>query len=381
MAFPSNTNIINVMKPSWITIPTELIGSLPRTTALLEGQQAYKAGHISENQLEKLQDKAIRQTIAELEKTGPGQITDGEQAKPSFLVYPIAPLYPSSYSFEDVIDCFTITFSDGHQRALPRLIKAPFQYGKYAVDYVHRAQQYTRRPIKQAIISPSALSNVYPRATIPGYTCEQFLEDLVNEVEKDIRLCLEAGADKVQMDFTEARLSLKIDPSGKLLKQFIHLNNRVLDRFNNNPEYQYKIGIHICPGGDRDSYHSLDVDYSSVLPSIFDLHASTFYLSLASERDRKKNLAIIRTFMKPYHRIFLGVIDPCDARVETAEQVCDRILEAVRFIPIEQLGTTDDCGYAPFSDDESTTRAKCYDKIRARVDGTRMAERILNSRK
>ncbi|CAF0828514.1 unnamed protein product [Rotaria sp. Silwood1] len=88
MAFPSNTNIINVMKPSWITIPTELIGSLPRTTALLEGQQAYKAGHISENQLEKLQDKAIRQTIAELEKTGPGQITDGEQAKPSFLVYP-----------------------------------------------------------------------------------------------------------------------------------------------------------------------------------------------------------------------------------------------------------------------------------------------------
>ncbi|CAF2420051.1 unnamed protein product [Rotaria sp. Silwood2] len=381
MAFSSNTNIINVTKPSGITIPTELIGSVPRTTALLEGQQAHKAGHISENRLHALQDKAVRQTLAELEKTGSGQITDGEQAKPSFLVYPIAPLYPSSYSFDDIIDCFTITFCDGHQRALPRLIKAPFQYGKYAVDYVIKAQQYTRRPIKQAVISPSALSNVYPRATIPGYSRAQFLDDLVNEVEKDIRLCLEAGADKVQMDFTEARLSLKIDPSGQLLKQFIQLNNRVLDRFNNNPDYQYKIGIHICPGGDRDSYHSLDVDYSLVLPCIFDLHASTFYLSLASERDRKKNLAIIRTFMKPYHRIFLGVIDPCDARVETAEQVCDRILEAVRYIPIEQLGTTDDCGYAPFSDDESTTRAKCYDKICARVDGTRMAERILNSRK
>ncbi|CAF0786557.1 unnamed protein product [Rotaria sordida] len=373
--------MMNVTKPSWITIPTELIGSLPRTTVLLEGQQAYKAGHMTENQLNILQDKAVRQTLAELEKTGPGQITDGEQAKPSFLVYPIAPLYPSSYSFDDIIDCFTITFSDGHQRALPRLTKAPFQYGKYAVDYVTRAQQYSRRPIKQAIISPSALSNVYPRATIPGYTREQFLDDLVNEVEKDIRLCLEAGADKVQMDFTEARLSLKIDPSGQLLKQFIHLNNRVLDRFDNNSEYQYKIGVHICPGGDRDSYHSLDVDYSSVLPIIFDLHASTFYFSLASERDRKKSLAIIRKFMKPNHRIFLGVIDPCDARVETAEQVCDRILEAVRYIPIEQLGTTDDCGYAPFSDDESTTRAKCYDKIRARVDGTRMAERMLNLRK
>ncbi len=114
---------------------------------------------------------------------------------------------------------------------------------------------------------------------------------------------------------------------------------------------------------------------------IFDLHATNFYLSLASERDRQKSLAVIRAYMQPHHQIYIGVIDPTDARVETAEQVCDRILEAVRFIPIEQLGTADDCGYAPFSDDESTTRAKCYDKIRARVDGTRMAERLLNSRK
>jgi 5-methyltetrahydropteroyltriglutamate--homocysteine methyltransferase len=147
-----------------------------------------------------------------------------------------------------MIDCFTITFTDGHQRTLPRLIKAPFQYGKYAVDYVHKAQQYTRRPIKQAVISPSALSNVYPQATIPGYSREQFLDDLLDEVEKDIRLCLEAGADIVQMDFTEARLSLKIDPSGQLLKNFVQLNNRVLDRFNDNPEYQNKLGVHICPG-------------------------------------------------------------------------------------------------------------------------------------
>lgn len=157
-------------------------------------------------------------------------------------------MYPSAYSFDDIIDCFTITFSDGHQRSLPRLITAPFRYGKYAVDYVQKAQQFTRRPIKQAVISPSALSNVYPRATISGYSREQFLDDLVNEVEKDIRLCLEAGVDKIQMDFTEARLSLKIDPSGQLLQKFVQLNNRVLERFNNNLEYKNKIGVHICPG-------------------------------------------------------------------------------------------------------------------------------------
>ena len=167
------------------------------------------------------------------------------------LVLSIASLYPSAYAFDDVIDCFTITFSDGHQRSLPRLVQAPFRYGKYAVDYVRKAQQNTRRPIKQAVISPSALSHVYPTATIPGYSREQFLDDLVNEVEKDIRLCLEAGADKVQMDFTEARLSLKIDPTGQLLKRFVQLNNRVLERFNGNPEHRSKLGVHICPGKTR----------------------------------------------------------------------------------------------------------------------------------
>ncbi|CAF5212967.1 unnamed protein product, partial [Rotaria magnacalcarata] len=56
-----STNPLKVPKP-WITIPTELIGSLPRTTALLEGQLAYKAGHISQTQFDRLQDKAVRQT-------------------------------------------------------------------------------------------------------------------------------------------------------------------------------------------------------------------------------------------------------------------------------------------------------------------------------
>lgn len=59
---------------------------------------------------------------------------------------------------------------------------------------------------------------------------------------------MEAGAEKVQMDFTEARLSLKVDPTGKLLKNFVDLNNRVFDRFQHSPEYRNKIGIHVCPG-------------------------------------------------------------------------------------------------------------------------------------
>ena len=216
---------------------------------------------------------------------------------------------------------------------------------------------------------------VYPRATIKGYSHDQFLTDLINESEKDIRMCLERGVHCVQLDFTEARFSLKIDPTGQLLQNFVRLNNRVLERFKFNE--QHRLGVHVCPGGDQDCYHSFEVDYLQVLPTLFQLHVGNFYLQLASEPNRERVLKCIREHMQPWHRIFVGVVDPVVARVETAEEVCERVLEAARFIPIEQLGTTDDCGFAPFDDDQSTSRQIAFDKIRARIDGTRMAEERL----
>jgi 5-methyltetrahydropteroyltriglutamate--homocysteine methyltransferase len=74
------------------------------------------------------------------------------------------------------------------------------------------------------------------------------------------------------------------------------------------------------------------------------------------------------------------VIAPIDPHVETPEEVRDRVLEAAEYIPLENLGTTDDCGFAPFSDDTSTSRDTAFAKIRARVVGTAMAAAVLGAR-
>lgn len=74
--------------------------------------------------------------------------------------------------------------------------------------------------------------------------------------------------------------------------------------------------------------------------------------------------------MKEGQRVFVGVVAPIDPRVESPEEVRDRVLEAADYIPLVQLGTTDDCGFAPFSDDASTSRDTAFAKIRARVEGT-----------
>ena len=350
-------------------IPTEPIGSIPRPAALIEGMQQRAAGRISPDEFQALCDHAIRDTIQRFEATGSPVVTDGEQTKPSFVTYPIhglATLAP---------DGVPIPFADGHVRQLPRLTAGPFRYQTNAATYLEQARKHAHVPVKQAVISASALSLLYPQDGIPGYSRDAFLEDLVREAEADIRQCLSGGAHNVQIDFTEGRLAVKLDPSKQLLRAFIDINNRVLQRFT--PMERQRIGVHTCPGGDQDSTHSADVDYSDLLPGLFDLAVGNFYIQLASEQDRPRVLRVVKQHAKPDQKIFVGVIDPINPRVETPEEVRDRVLEAAAILPLAQLGTTDDCGFAPFADDTSTARDTAFEKIRARVAGTKLAARAL----
>jgi 5-methyltetrahydropteroyltriglutamate--homocysteine methyltransferase len=212
---------------------------------------------------------------------------------------------------------------------------------------------------------------MYPADEIPGYPRERFIEDLLGEHDREVRACLRKGAHCVQIDFTEGRLAVKIDPSGGLLGSFIDLNNLALSQFS--AEDRGRIGVHTCPGGDRDSTHSADVDYADLLPALFQLKVTNFYVALAGEEDRPRVLRIIRDYLKPNVRVFVGVVNPRDPRVETPEEVRDRVLEAAHYIPVGRLGTTDDCGFAPFCDDTSTPRDTAFAKIRSRVLGTALA--------
>jgi 5-methyltetrahydropteroyltriglutamate--homocysteine methyltransferase len=348
---------------------TEPIGSIPRSPVLLRAIAASQAQEISPAMLEEAYSEALRDTIQRFEQTGSPVITDGEQTKPSFATYPLSGLDHLAP------DGVTIPFADGHVRQLPRLTGAPFRYGVHAASYVKAARAYTQLPIKQAVISASALSLLYPATGIPGYSRESFTADLINEAQADIRGALDSGAASVQIDFTEARLSLKLDPSGNLLRNFVALNNQVLDGFT--AEERISIGVHVCPGGDHDSTHSADVDYAGLLPDLFQMNVGRFYLQMASEPDRKRVLRLVSQLLRPHQVVFVGVIDPINPIVETAVQVRDRVLEAASFLPVAQLGTTDDCGFAPFADDTSTARDIAFSKIRARVEGTELAAREL----
>src|SRR3984957_8607269 len=156
-----------------MTIPTEPIGSIPRPLELVD---AIQRPGVAASDLERLFDEATRDTIEKFEATGSPVITDGEQRKyHNFATYCVHGL-PNTAP-----DGFKIPFSDGHTRRLPRLTRGPFRYRRYADTYLDVAMRYAHLPVKQAVISPSALSLMYPAEGIPDYSREQFIDDLLRE--------------------------------------------------------------------------------------------------------------------------------------------------------------------------------------------------------
>jgi methionine synthase II (cobalamin-independent) len=373
-------------------IPTEPVGSLPRPSRLQQAYAQYDAGEITREQLETEQDTAVRDSIEHQEQTGTPIISDGEQRWSSFATYAIADTLAGTGLADHLAGDggqFFAIFADGHNRQLPRLTGGPFRYKTYAADTLKKSIGMAHRPMKQAVIAPSMLALLYPLdREIPGYTREQFEEDLVNECEKDIRQAFAAGAARVSVDFTEGRLATRADPrnpwTGRgMLPHFIELNNRVMARFS--AEERARIGIHTCPGGDRDSVHSADVPYSDLLPSMFGINAGYFLIQLASERDKDRVYQLIGENLRSdadgvTQMAYIGVINPLNPRVESAEEVRDALVRAASFIPKEQLGATDDCGFSPFSIDEKPNhgspdfaRETAWQKITNRVAGTKLA--------
>src|SRR5688572_1299211 len=185
-------------------IPTEPIGSIPRPLSLLE---AIGDRDGTDPALNPLYESAIRDTIERFEATGSPVVTDGEQRKyHNFWTYSVHGLKNTDP------DGFKIPFAAGHTRRMPKLTSGPFRYRRYADSFLDQAKRYAHVPVKQAVISPSALSLMYPALGIADYSREEFLDDLLREHETEVRRCLQKGAHKVQIDFTEGRLAMKIDP-------------------------------------------------------------------------------------------------------------------------------------------------------------------------
>src|SRR6478735_6465059 len=131
-----------------MVIPTEPIGSIPRTPDVIAAWAEKQAGRMPLSEFQAIATNAVQDTIRRLEETGSPVVTDGEQTKPSFATYPL------DGAIALAPDGVVIPFEDGHTRQLPRLTAGPFRYRTYADRYVRAALKHATVPVKQAVASP-----------------------------------------------------------------------------------------------------------------------------------------------------------------------------------------------------------------------------------
>lgn len=374
-------------------LPTEPVGSLPRPSRLQRAVLDAEIGQVTQVELAREQDLAVRDTLDRFAETGSPVVSDGEQRRQSFSSYPLGTSIDPSEVEEGPV--FAV-FADGHHRVIPSLARAPFRYRAWAADDVAAARRITDLPLKQAVVSPSMLSLMVPAEGLGDYTREEFLTDVVRGCVEDIRRCFAAGAARVSIDFTEGRLALRRDVRAPwagpdALAGFIDLMNRVLGALE--PEERSAVGVHTCPGNDNDSAHSADVDYAELIPELLQIEAGYFLVQAASEADPDRVARLVgaqlrtRSADSPPPRILLGVTRPTNPKLETAEEIAETLVRAARFIPAELLGSTDDCGFSPYLVDEKPrhgspdfARDVAFAKIAARVRGTRLASDTLSGR-
>ncbi|MBK0419315.1 hypothetical protein JD276_09740 [Leucobacter sp. CSA1] len=368
-------------------LPTEPVGSLPRPARLQRAVLDTDTGLLSAEELAAEQDRAVRDTLERMAATGSPILSDGEQRRESFASYPLGT------SFDGIAEegpVFAV-FADGHHRVIPSLSGTPFRFRAWAADDVRHARTLTGLPLKQAVVSPSMLSLMVPAEGIGDYTREEFLDDVVAGCAEDIRRCFAAGASRVTVDFTEGRLALRRDlrapwAGPEALGGFIDLVNRVLDRLA--PAQRAAVGVHTCPGNDRDSAHSADVDYAELIPELFQIDAGYFLVQAASEQEPDRVAGLVGRELRRRSeadgsrrpRVLFGVTVPTSPKLETAEEIRDQLVRAARFVPPELLGSTDDCGFSPYLIDEKPrhgspdfARDVAFAKIAARVRGTALA--------
>ena len=371
-------------------IPTELVGSLPRPEKLQNAYQDLDDGKIALEDLQALQDEAAEDSIKRLEATGEPIVTDGEQRESSFATYPITDTLAGTGLADNLAGDgqFFAIFDDGHHRQLPRLTGGPFRYKTYASEFVEKNRRSRRTPVKQAVIAPSMLMLLYPlEGEIEGYSREQFLADLCDEVEKDIRQCFDGrrrprlGRLHRGAPGQQERRAQPLDRPGHARRT--SSTSTTASSTASAPRSGATSASTPAPAATSDSVHCKDVPYEKLLSKMFQINAGYFLIQCASEEDKEEVYRLCGQYSRDdADGVAAGVLhgrhQPADARGRDRRAGPNDLVTAAKHIPVERLGATDDCGFSPFSRDlkpkhgsPDFARDVAMQKITARLEGTR----------
>ena len=329
----------------------EVVGSLLRPDWLKEAFEAFDRGAIDEAELTAAQDRAGLEAIRLQEDCGIDVITDGEVRRRAWF----DPLTASLSGFSTEVSA-PVPFSAGAARpadAPPKLPVPTERLGlrrNLPLQELRFVQEHSTRPAKATLPGMTYASVLYvPELSSAAYPDrDEYMADALRLVQGIVRELVDAGAAYVQLDsprYThmvsdEGRANLRrvgIDTE-TWLSQMIAMDNALIGAF---PETTF--AVHLCRGNHR-SMWSVEGGYDAIAEQLFTGLACTRILA-EYDSPRAGSFEPLR-FVPEDKTVVLGLITTKEPELEDEDQIKRRIDEASRYVPLERLALSPQCGFA-----------------------------------
>jgi 5-methyltetrahydropteroyltriglutamate--homocysteine methyltransferase len=354
------------------------VGSLLRPAAVHDARARFARGEIDGAALRAVEDAAIREVVAHQERIGLPVVTDGEFRRENWYAGFIGALQGV-----EIREAVNPAFKDDPGHEIAYKPKNVVTVGKLshpgpvlAADYAFTASVATR-PAKITMPSPSRLhfhggrgvvsTDVYP-------DIEAFFADVVTAYRAEIAALEAAGCRYVQIDdplfsyFISDRMRAEIvangeDPDVRLARYVRLINDCIAER---RPDTA--VGIHVCRGNARSAWIA-EGGYERIAEPLFGgLDCDHFLLEY--DDGRSGDFEPLR-FVPAGKRVVLGLVTTKHGRLEARDALRRRIDEATRYIPLEHLALSPQCGFASVVEGNIITEDDQWAKLRLIVDVSR----------
>jgi 5-methyltetrahydropteroyltriglutamate--homocysteine methyltransferase len=318
--------------------PTTVIGSLPRPQWLRDVILDRKAGRLTEEDAGRMLDRAIDSAVLLQERAGVDEITDGEWRRESYVKV-----------FAERVRGFQADLIHSGGLLYPAVVQPLEYFRPLAAEEIRFVRSRTQRRLKATLPSPYIIGRRMwsPEHSRQAYaTREKLMAACVPILRREMEAVRAAGADTVQLD--EPWLCTLVDPAFRLKEQVADVQYEMdlcVDLINQTLSGMGGIetGMHLCHAH-YERRHVTHGPYDLIMPALARVHVGTISLEYATPA--AGGMASLARFPDG-PRLGLGCIDHTDRHVETADEVCQRVEQAMRYVDRSRITLHPDCGFSP----------------------------------
>jgi len=331
-----------------MTFHSEVVGSLLRPPYLVEARKQFESGLMSAADFKAVEDRAVNEAIVLQEAAGIDVITDGEMRRYAFYGHLIDAL-----AGFDKYGGWAIPFRDetGEELVLKRPVvveKLQWKRSMCAEEWVYLRSRKAHAAKVTMISAQQAAAYYDPEKSKSAYsTRDAYLADIVDFSRREVEELIRLGCTYVQIDAPQ--YAALLDPQmregyrqrgsdpDQIIDACIEMDNAIID---GHPGITS--GIHICRGNNQSKFYASG-DYEPISRIFTQTHFSRFLL----EYDDARSGGFEPLRHVPGDRfVVLGLVTTKKPRLETAEELRERIKEATQYIPLERLALSPQCGFA-----------------------------------